>query len=68
MKLAPQMDGMFGQGLVASFGAALTKYLRWGHGRIAWISLGLEHDEFVGDRVVGVPHGTTVGLRVGTTF
>jgi hypothetical protein len=68
MKLAPQMNGMFGNGMVAGFGAALTRYFKWGHGRTAWISLGVDHEEFVGDRAVGIPHGTTVGLRVGTTF
>jgi len=68
MKLAPQMNGMFGNGMVAGFGAALTKYLKWGHGRTAWLSIGVEHTEFVGDHVVGIPSGTTVGLRVGTTF
>jgi hypothetical protein len=68
MKLAPQMNGMFGNGTVASFGAALTRYFKWGHGRTAWISLGVEHTELVGDHAVAIPHGTTVGLRVGTTF
>ncbi|MEO6773320.1 MAG: hypothetical protein ABI467_09875 [Kofleriaceae bacterium] len=68
MKLAPAMNGMFGNGTVASFGAALTRYLRWGHGRVAWISLGVEHTELVGDHAADLPHGTTVGLRVGTTF
>lgn len=68
MKLAPQMNGMFGDGTVAGFGVALTRYFKWGHGRTAWISLGVDHEEFVGNQVVGVPHGTTVGLRVGTTF
>jgi hypothetical protein len=68
MKLAPAMNGMFEQGTVASFGAALTRYLKWGHGNTAWISLGVEHTELVGDHSVGIPHGTTVGLRVGTTF
>lgn len=68
MKLAPTMNGMFDNGMVAGFGAALTKYLRWGHGNWAWISLGVEHTEFVGDHAVGLPRGTTVGLRIGTTF
>ena len=68
MKLAPAMNGMFDNGMVAGFGAALTKYLHWGHGNLAWISLGVEHTELVGAHSVGVPNGTTVGLRVGTTF
>lgn len=68
MKLAPAMNGMFGNGMVAGYGAALTKYLHWGHGRVAWISLGVEHTQLVGDHAVGIPAGTTVGLRVGTTF
>jgi len=68
MKLAPQMNGMFGDGLVAGFGVALKRYLRWSGGRVAWIMLGVEHTEYVGDKVVGTPHGTTVGLAVGTTF
>lgn len=68
MKLAPQMNGMFGNGTVAGFGAALTRYFKWGHGRTAWISLGVDHTELVGDHAVGIPQGTTVGLRVGTTF
>jgi hypothetical protein len=68
MKLAPQMNGMFGNGMVAGFGAALTRYFKWGHGRTAWISLGVEHTELVGDHAVAIPQGTTVGLRVGTTF
>jgi hypothetical protein len=68
MKLAPAMNGMFDNGMVAGFGAALTKYLHWGHGNIAWLSLGVEQTELVGAHSVGVPSGTTVGLRVGTTF
>lgn len=68
MKLAPVMNGMFDRGMVASFGAAVTKYLRWGHGNWAWISLGVEHTDLVGTHDSTVPHGTTVGLRVGTTF
>ncbi len=68
MKLARQGNGMFGDGMVAGYGAALTRYFHWSGGRVAWISLGVEHTEFLGDAVVGVPRGTTVGLRVGTTF
>lgn len=68
MKLAPAMNGMFGNGMVAGFGVALKRYFKWSGGRVAWIMLGVEHTEYVGDKVVGVPHGTTVGLAVGTTF
>jgi len=68
MKLAPQMNGMFGNGMVASYGAALTRYLRWGHGNLAWISLVVEHTDIVSGHDNAVPHGTVVGLRIGTTF
>ncbi|HET9991831.1 MAG TPA: hypothetical protein VFQ65_25050 [Kofleriaceae bacterium] len=68
MKLAPQLDGMFGNGMVAAGGVALTRYFKWGHGRTAWISLGVERTELVGNHATAIPTGTTVGLRVGTTF
>jgi hypothetical protein len=68
MELAGELDGRYGRGTVAGVGVALTKYFHWSHGRIAWISLGVEMLSFLNGDPVGVPHGTVAGLRIGTTF
>lgn len=68
MALAGDFDGRYGRGTAAGAGVALTKYFHWSHGRVAWISLGVELVEFLNGAPVGVPHGATAGLHVGTTF
>ncbi|MFT3700000.1 MAG: hypothetical protein QM831_43045 [Kofleriaceae bacterium] len=69
-QLAAQMNGMFDRGRTVKTGVALTRYFHWGEKNIAWISLGVEHEDYYGDdKPITVPQrGTTVGLRVGTTF
>ncbi|HEY0254621.1 MAG TPA: hypothetical protein VGC41_24005, partial [Kofleriaceae bacterium] len=70
VRLAPELNGMFDRGFTTKVSIALTRYLRWGLNNLAWISFGVETEQYVGrDRVEGIPQrGTTVGLRLGTTF
>ena len=68
MDLAGDFGGRYGRGTAAGAGIALTKYFHWSHGRVAWISLGVELVEFLNGAPVGVPHGATAGVHVGTTF
>ncbi|MEO8843406.1 MAG: hypothetical protein ABI591_26460 [Kofleriaceae bacterium] len=68
MELAGDFDGRYGRGTAVGAGIALTKYVHWSHGRVAWISLGVELVGFLNGAPVDVPHGTTAGIRVGTTF
>jgi hypothetical protein len=68
VELAGDFDGRYGRGTAIGGGIALTKYIHWSHGRVAWISLGIDVVGFLNGAPVGVPQGTTVGLHVGTTF
>ena len=68
MALAGDFYGRYGRGTAVGAGVALTKYFHWSHGRVAWISLGVELVSFLNGAPVGVPHGSVVGLRIGTTF
>lgn len=68
MALAGDFGGRYGRGTAVGAGVALTKYFHWSHGRVAWISLGVELVSFLNGAPVGVPHGSVAGLRIGTTF
>ncbi|HEX7699179.1 MAG TPA: hypothetical protein VF403_00570 [Kofleriaceae bacterium] len=68
MELAGDFDGRYGRGTAIAGGIALTKYIHWSHGRVAWISLGVDLVGFLNGAPVGVPSGATVGVHVGTTF
>jgi hypothetical protein len=68
MELAGELDGRYGRGTVAGAGVALTKYFHWSHGRVAWISLGVDFVTFLRGDPTDAPHGTTAGLKIGTTF
>jgi hypothetical protein len=68
MELAGDFDGRYGRGTAIGGGIALTKYIHWSHGRVAWISIGVDIVGFLNGAPVGVPQGTTAGLHVGTTF
>ncbi len=67
--LAREIGGLDrADGTYATVSIALVRLFHLAHGRVAWISLGIEKSSWLGASPPQLPSGTIVGLRAGITF